>query len=425
MKRRNPWVWVPSLNFAKGLPYVTLTVLSLILYKQMGLSNGEITFYVSWFYLPWVLKPLWSPFLRVWKSRRWWVVAMQLLIGTAYSGVAFAIPSEGWLQATLFCFWAMAFACSAHNVAVDSIFFTELDEQHRRNFRGIRSAFYRIAYVFGQGVLVMIAGNLQVVYRNDIGYSWSLVFYATAGIILAIWLSSIYLLYTARHDEHIHDLTVAEAWGSVKQSFRKFLNTRDVMLTVCFLLFYTMPEGLLSKVATLFLIDASHNGGLGLSPQEYGLVQGTLGVIGLMFGSLTGRKIIQRSPLHRWLWPMALTMTLPNLVYIYLSYLLPDSLLVVNFCVFIEQFGYGFGLIVYLTFITQSKQGNAEFGHNAICKSLVAASMMLPGLVSGTLQESLGYRGFFILVVVFSLVTLAVTAWLHRSGFGKEDDRGY
>lgn len=419
MRQRNPWTWIPQLNFAKGLPYVTLTVLSLILYKQMGLSNSDITFYVSWFYLPWALKPLWSPFMRVWKSRRWWIVAMQLLIGAAYSGVAFSIPTEGWLQGTLFCFWAMAFACAAHNVAVDSVFFTELDDEHRKNFRGIRSACYRIAYVFGQGVLVMIAGNWQVIYRNDIAYSWSLIFYATAGIILFIWLSSIYLLYTAKHDEHTHDKTVQEAWNGVKTSCKRFLAEPNVRLTICFLFFYTMPEGLLSKVATLFLIDAYHAGGLGLSPQEYGLVQGTLGVIGLMFGSLLGRKAVRRDGIRFWLWPMALAMTLPDLVYIYLSYALPSSLSIVNICVFIEQFGYGFGLIAYLTFISNTKQGHDETGHNAICKSIVAMSMMLPGMLSGMLQESMGYQGFFILAVATGLLTLSATGMLLNSDFEK------
>ena len=159
ISKSNPWSWVPSLYFAEGLPYVAVMTISLILYKQLGLSNTEITFYTSWLYLPWVIKPLWSPFVDIVKTKRWWILTMQLLIGAAFGGIAFTIPTSFWLQGTLFFFWVMAFASATHDIAADGFYMLGLDEHNQANFVGIRSTFYRLATIFGQGVLVMIAGR--------------------------------------------------------------------------------------------------------------------------------------------------------------------------------------------------------------------------------------------------------------------------
>ena len=194
ISKSNPWSWVPSLYFAEGLPYVAVMTISLILYKQLGLSNTEITFYTSWLYLPWVIKPLWSPFVDIVKTKRWWILTMQLLIGAAFGGIAFTIPTSFWLQGTLFFFWVMAFASATHDIAADGFYMLGLDEHNQANFVGIRSTFYRLATIFGQGVLVMIAGNLQVFWRNSISLSWSLMFYGVAGLFIALWLWHGYVL---------------------------------------------------------------------------------------------------------------------------------------------------------------------------------------------------------------------------------------
>ena len=185
--RRNPWAWVPSLYFAEGIPYVAVMTISLIMYKRLGLSNAEITLYTSWLYLPWVIKPFWSPFIDIVKTKRWWIVAMQLLVGAALGGVAFTIPASWWLQGSLFFFWLMAFSSATHDIAADGFYMLGLDQHQQAWFVGIRSTFYRIATIFGQGVLVMIAGNLEVLTRN-VRYSWSLMFYFMAGLFIALWL---------------------------------------------------------------------------------------------------------------------------------------------------------------------------------------------------------------------------------------------
>ncbi|MBQ6682149.1 MAG: MFS transporter [Prevotella sp.] len=415
MKSRNPWAWVPTLYFAEGLPYVAVMTISLILYKQLGMTNADITFYTSWLYLPWVIKPLWSPFIDLVKTKRWWIVSMQLLIGAAFGGVAFTIPTSFWLQGTLFFFWVMAFSSATHDIAADGFYMLGLDEHNQANFVGIRSTFYRLATIFGQGVLVMIAGNLQVIWRNSIPFSWSLMFYGVAGLFIAFWLWHHYILPRPAEDDERSVANVRDIFnglGTMVKTFVTKFPVKEVIIGILFMLFYRMPEGLLAKVSALFLVDAGHNGGLGLSPQEYGLVQGTVGIIGLTIGGILGGICAGRHGLKRWLWPMVCAITLPDAVYIYMSYAMPDNLIVINSCVFIEQFGYGFGFTAYMLYLIYYSQGSFKTSHYALCTAFMALSMMIPGLFAGALQEAVGYRMFFIIVMACCAVTFLVTAFI-------------
>ena len=423
MKKTNPWSWVPTLYFAEGLPYVAVMTISLVLYKQLGLSNAEITFYTSWLYLPWVIKPLWSPFIDLIKTKRWWIVSMELLVGAAFGGVAFTIPTQFWLQGTLFFFWVMAFSSATHDIAADGYYMLGLDEHQQAWFVGIRSTFYRLATIFGQGVLVMIAGNLQVIYRNSISYSWSLMFYGVTGLFIALWLWHSAILPRPKEDAPREDVNAHTIWKEFVNTIITFFQKPQVVAGILFMLFYRMPEGLLAKVSALFLIDAAHNGGMGLSPQEYGLVQGTVGVIGLTLGGILGGICAGRDGLKRWLWPMVCAITLPDIVYVYLSYALPESLLVINVCVFIEQFGYGFGFTAYMLYLIYYSQGNFKTSHYALCTAFMALSMMIPGLFAGALQESVGYRAFFIIVMICCAITFVVTSFLKIDPhFGKKEN---
>lgn len=419
----SPWAWVPSLYFAEGLPYVAVMTISIVLYKQLGLSNAEITFYTSWLYLPWVIKPLWSPFIDLIKTKRWWITAMQLLIGAAFGGVAFTLPTHFWLQGSLFFFWVMAFSSATHDIAADGFYMLGLDEHNQAWFVGIRSTFYRLATIFGQGILVMIAGNLQVIYRNSIAFSWSLMFYGVTGLFIGLWLWHSYILPRPEDDQPRKDINASTIWSEFVHTIITFFQKKQVLVGILFMLLYRMPEGLLAKVSALFLIDAGHNGGLGLSPQEYGLVQGTVGVIGLTLGGILGGICAGRDGLKRWLWPMVCAITLPDLVYVYLSYALPDSLFVINVCVFIEQFGYGFGFTAYMLYLILYSQGEFKTSHYALCTAFMALSMMIPGLFAGALQEAVGYRSFFIIVMICCAVTFLVTSFLKIDPeFGKKKE---
>ena len=420
MQKRSPWAWVPTLYFAEGVPYVAVMTISLIMYKRLGLSNADITLYTSWLYLPWVIKPLWSPFVDMLKSKRWWIITMQLLIGAALAGVAFTIPGPWWLQGSLCFFWLMAFSSATHDIAADGFYMLGLDQHEQAYFVGIRSTFYRIATIFSSGLLVGLAGALQVITRN-IRYSWSLVFYLMAGLFIALWLYHSWALPKPSEDGDKQQRSVAGIVDEFVQTVITFFHKPQVWAGICFMLFYRMPEGLLAKISALFLVDNVHKGGLGLSDGEYGLVQGTVGVIGLTLGGILGGIAASRDGLKRWLWPMVMAITLPDLVYVYLSYVLPHSLWVINVCVFIEQFGYGFGFSAYMLYLIYYSQGEHKTSHYALCTAFMALSMMIPGMFAGALQEAVGYRTFFLIVVAACSLTYIVTWFLDIDPeFGKK-----
>ncbi len=422
MNKRNPWAWVPTLYFAEGVPYVAVMTISVIIYKRLGLSNADITLYTSWLYLPWVIKPLWSPFVDMLRTKRWWILTMQILIAAALAGVAFTIPGPLWLQGSLAFFWLLAFSSATHDIAADGFYMLGLEQHEQAYFVGIRSTFYRIATIFSSGLLVGLAGVLQVMTRS-ISYAWSLVFYLIAGLFIALWLYHSWALPrpsedNERQQKNAKDI-INEFWTTLVTFFKK----PQVWVGICFMLFYRMPEGLLAKVSALFLVDKIANGGLGLSDVEFGMVQGTVGVIGLTLGGILGGIAASRDGLKRWLWPMVMAITIPDLVYVYLSYALPSSLLIINICIFLEQFGYGFGFSAYMLYLIYYSQGEHKTAHYALCTAFMALSMMIPGLFAGALQESVGYRAFFLIVVGFCTMTYIVSSLLKiEPEFGKKKE---
>ena len=420
MNKRTPWAWVPTLYFAEGVPYVAVMKISLIMYKQLGLSNPDITLYTSWLYLPWVIKPLWSPFVDMLRSKRWWIVTMQILIAAALGGVAFTIPGPWWLQGSLCFFWLMAFCSATHDIAADGFYMLGLNQHEQAYFVGIRSTFYRIATVFSSGLLVGLAGALQVLTRT-IRFPWILVFYLMAGLFIALWLYHHWVLPRPKEDKEQSKKTTQEIVDEFIATLITFYQKPQVWAGLCFMLFYRMPEGLLAKVSELFLVDPRREGGLGLSNGEYGLVQGTLGVIGLTLGGILGGNAASRDGLKCWLWPMVVAITLPDLVYVYLSYAMPSDLFVISVCVFIEQFGYGFGFSAYMLYLIYYSQGDHKTSHYALCTAFMALSMMIPGMFAGALQEAVGYQAFFLIVIAACSLTYVVTAFLKIDPeFGKK-----
>ena len=418
--RRSPWAWVPTLYFAEGVPYVAVMTISVIIYKRLGLSNTDITLYTSWLYLPWVIKPLWSPFVDMLRTKRWWILTMQILIAAALAGVAFTIPGPLWLQGSLAFFWLLAFSSATHDIAADGFYMLGLDQHEQAYFVGIRSTFYRIATIFSSGLLVGLAGVLQVLTRS-IAYAWSLVFYLIAGLFIALWLYHSWALPRPSEDTHRIQKTAKDILGEFWNTLVTFFHKPQVWVGICFMLFYRMPEGLLAKVSALFLVDSVKNGGLGLSDVEFGMVQGTVGVIGLTLGGILGGIAASRDGLKRWLWPMVMAITIPDLVYVYLSCSLPSSLLIINICIFLEQFGYGFGFSAYMLYLIYYSQGEHKTAHYALCTAFMALSMMIPGLFAGALQEAVGYRVFFIIVVVCCAMTYIVSHLLKIDPeFGKK-----
>ncbi|WP_439181757.1 MFS transporter [Carboxylicivirga taeanensis] len=407
-KKTSPWAWVPTLYFAEGIPYVVVMTLAVIMYKRLGISNTDIALYTSWLYLPWVIKPFWSPIVDTLKSKRWWIVTMQLLIGAGLAGVAFTIPTSFFFQSTLAFFWLLAFSSATHDIAADGFYMFGMDESKQAYFIGIRSTFYRLSMITGQGLLVYLAGQLETIKlfgseEVSIPMAWSLTFYAITGLFLVFALYHKFALPHPPEDQDKEVKSVSEVLSDFRQTFVTFFAKKDIWVIMGMLLFYRLGESQLVKMASPFLLDAREVGGLGLSTSQVGIVYGTIGVIFLTIGGILGGLVASKKGLKYWLWPMVIAINLPNLVYIYLSYALPESFVLVSVSVAIEQFGYGFGFTAYMLYQIYVSEGEHKTAHFAFCTGLMALGMMLPGMVSGWIQELIGYQHFFVWVIICTI----------------------
>lgn len=605
---RNPWSWIPTLYFAEGLPYVVVMTVAVIMYKRFGLSNTEIALYTSWLYLPWVIKPFWSPFVDILKTKRWWIIIMQLLIGAGMAGVAFTLPTPFYLQASLAFFWLMAFSSATHDIAADGFYMLALDDSQQSFFVGIRSTFYRLAMITGQGLLVILAGTLELstglepvnfqvttsntasselIYRSsanlstveddlafvyptsltintnnisadslkeikdfvqnsnisngfiqkesnikkekkstwwsenvsepfgnylkthfgekqkevdvsksvgnvalvaiqlnkapekgkeialntgfskgdknislisgerlaftannwnkpaymivqldsklnnevstnfkgasgNIPLAWSITFFILAGLFLAFFVYHKFILPYPASDTGKSADTPAEVAREFGRTFVSFFTKKDIVLALAFILLYRLAEAMLVKMTSPFLLDAREVGGLGLSTQQVGIVYGTVGVIALTLGGILGGIVASRQGLKFWLWPMALSITLPDAVYVFLSMYMPENFVWVNVAVAIEQFGYGFGFTAYMLYLIYFSQGEHKTAHYSICTGFMALGMMLPGMAAGWIQEQIGYQNFFIFVMIATIPTLLLIPFMKvDKEFGK------
>jgi MFS transporter, PAT family, beta-lactamase induction signal transducer AmpG len=420
VQRRNPWTWVPSLYFAQGIPYVVVMTVSVIMYKRLGISNSDIALYTSWLYLPWVIKPLWSPVVDIFKTKRLWVILFQFVMGAALAGVALTIPLPTFFQYTLAVLWLMAFSSATHDIAADGFYMLGLKEHEQAAFVGVRSTFYRVAMITGQGLLVVVAGHFETS-LNNIALAWSVTF----GILAALFiLFFVYHRLILPYPPSDGPAALDRSAGFVREFFAvflKFFRKKEILTILLFLLLYRFAEAQLVKLAAPFLLDAREKGGMGLSTTEIGIVYGTVGILALTLGGLLGGYVISRQGLKFWLWPMVISIQLPNIAYVYLSYVLPENLLAVNIAVAIEQFGYGFGFTAYLMYMIMVAEGEHKTAHYAICTGFMALGMMLPGMFSGIIQEALGYQNFFVWIMISTIPGFVVTSLLKIDPlFGKK-----
>ncbi|MDD3034657.1 MAG: MFS transporter [Bacteroidales bacterium] len=614
-KKRSPWAWIPTLYFAQGLPYVAVMTVSVIMYKRLGISNTDIALYTSWLYLPWVIKPFWSPFIDLLKTKRWWVVTMQILVGAGLAGIAFTIPASNFFQLTLAVFWLIAFSSATHDIAADGFYMLALDSHDQAMYVGIRSTFYRIATITGQGLLIIIAGllesstglkpaELQVnagpqyastftlpaedttvnatpvqssdymfevnppvvnlgtntitvdsaailkayavehniangfveaekskaqiekeeswwtrsvsnplggfIKRNfgeenagkevhkmngnaqlvavklskapevgekivlntsmnkgdksiflaygdritftsenwdkpayilvqvdpkldhettasfkglsgNISFAWSVTFFILAGFFLAIALYHKFILPKPASDKPAKEVTARTIFKEFFETFASFFKKKQIWIAIAFMLLYRLPEAQLVKLISPFLLDAKEVGGMGLTTGQVGLVYGTIGILGLTLGGIIGGIIAAKGGLKKWLWPMAWSISLTCATFVYLSVFQPESLFVINLCVFVEQFGYGFGFTAYMLYMIYFAAGEHKTAHYAICTAFMALGMMMPGMMAGWLQELIGYENFFWWVMICCVATIAVTAFIKvDDSFGKK-----
>lgn len=408
VNRKRGWSWIPTLYLAESLPYVTVMTISVIMYKKLGISNTDIALYTSWLYLPWVIKPFWSPFVDLIKTKRLWITAMQLLIGAGFAGVAFTLPVSSFFAWSLAMFWLVAFSSATHDIAADGFYMLALNEEDQAFFVGIRTTFYRIAIIAGQGLLVILAGELEN--SMDINMAWSITFYVLAGLFLAFFIYHRIILPKPLSDKPSADTNAQNIVKEFFGTFISFFSKKHAWIGILFMLLYRLPEAQLVKIINPFLLDPLDKGGLGLTTSQVGVAYGTVGIIGLTIGGIIGGICASKGGLKRWLWPMALSLVLPNLVYVLLSFYQPQNIILVSVAVCIEQFGYGFGFTAYALYLIYYARGPQATAHYAICTAFMALGMMLPGMIAGWLQEQMGYTLFFIWIMVCSVATIAACA---------------
>jgi PAT family beta-lactamase induction signal transducer AmpG len=415
-----PWLWVPSLYLAEGIPYMIAMTVSVVLYKNLGLSNTEIALYTSWLYLPWVIKPFWSPFVDMFRTKRFWIILMQLAIGGAFACVALTLPAAGYVKYTLAIFWIMAFSSATHDIAADGFYMLGLDTPQQAAFVGVRTIFYRIATIASKGGLVILAGFLQE-HGHTIKSAWAVTFFFAAAVFLALCL---YHFFVLPHPASDRSAPLDKGKGVVSEYFRimsLFFRRRDIVVIILFLLFYRFAEAQLVKMVAPFLLDAREAGGLGLSTAEVGVIYGTVGVIALMLGGLLGGYAIYRNGLKFWLWPMVIIMNVPDLIFVYLSHALPDNVWLIGAALALEQFGYGFGFTAYTMYMIMISQGEYKTVFYAIGTGIMALGMMIPAMGSGWIQEMLGYRNFYFWILATTIPGFIVAALVKIDpGYGKK-----
>ena len=423
-KAVSPWQWVPSLYFAQGIPYVVVMSVAVILFKRMGMSNTDIALYTSGLNLPWVIKPLWSPLVDLQKTKRWWIVVMQILVGAGLAGIALTIQGPLAFRYCLAFMWLLAFSSATHDIAADGFYMLGLNEKKQAYFVGIRNTFYRFAVIFGLGILVMFAGWLEHRYAREmpetaaIPQAWSLTFYLLTILFALLFVYHYLFLPHPRRDT----CTLPPQQASAGRVFKEFLGTftsffqkKHIVSALIFILLYRFAEAQLVKITSPFLLDTPATGGLALSTAEVGFIYGTIGVIALTIGGIVGGIAMARRGLKSCLWTMTIAMNLPNIVYLYLSFARPESIGIISGCVAIEQFGYGFGFTSLTYFMMLFSNGKHQTAHYAICTGFMALGLMLPGMISGWIEESIGYRAFFVWIMLCTIPSFWATHLVRKN----------
>ena len=439
LKSINPWLWVPTLYFLQGIPYFLVNNISMVMFNQMGVPNGEMSFFTTLLYFPWALKFLWAPFVDLIKTKRWWFLTMQfLMLGLAVLTI-FSIPQPDpatiaamgtevkLFMGVLIAFIVMAFASATHDIAADGFYMLALSSGVQAEMIGWRSVFYRLSNVFCNSVLIAIPG---IIYdwtikqgEQNMPLAWKVTMVITAVIfaLMAVW----HMFFTPRPDadKPNAETSVKDIISGFGKAFATYFTKPGLWIAILFMLLYRLPEGFLMKMIYPFLLGARETGGLGMTMQELGVVYGAIGVIFLLLGGILGGFYISRVGLKKAFWWMALAMTLPCLSFVYLSMYLPENMVYIGIALAIEQFGYGFGFTAYMMYMMFFSEGEFKTSHYAICTSFMALSMILPGLVAGYIQEAIGYQNFFWMVIACSVGTILATFLARRivdSNYGRK-----
>lgn len=416
-----PWWWIPTLYFAEGIPYFIVNNISVIMFAKMGVPNETMSLYTSLLYLPWVIKPFWSPFVDIIKTKRWWIILMQIVMSISFIGLVLSLPHPSqqmiaskntpvsMFTVMIILFYVTAIASATHDIAADGYYMLALKEEQQTFFVGIRSTFYRLSSIFGKGVLVMIAGLLEL-RTGNIPLAWSFAMVIIAIIFSIITLYHLFALPAPDADYCRNTKGGADIAKEFADAFVGFFKKKGIIVALAFMLLYRFSEALMLKLVDPFFLDPVEKGGLGISTAKVGFINGTVGVIAMLSGGIAGGIAASKWGLKKVLWPMALSLTLPCFVYVYMSIAQPSNLWLINACVAFEQLGYGFGFQAYMLYLIYFSAGEFKTSHYAICTGFMALGMMIPGIFAGYIWKWLGgYTGFFWFVMLCCLVTVVVT----------------
>ncbi len=429
----SPWWWIPTLYIAEGFPYFAVNTLTVLMYVNMGISISEMAFYTGWLYLPWVIKPFWSPFVDLFGTKRKWTIFMELFMAVCMATIAFLLPTSVFFSSTLAVFWLLAFFSATHDIAADGYYMLELTPHDQAAYVGVRSTFYRIASVAGQGGLVILAGYLEKRLDN-VPMAWAYVFALLSVFFLIVGLYHTKRMPRAKGDAPMPGVTAKTIAKDFCRTFVTFCSKPFFGSAIAFMLLYRLPEALCIKLVQPFFVSPRSEGGLALTTQDVGFINGTVGVIALLLGGIVGGVAISKGGLKKWLWPMAFSLTLPCIFYCFLAMYQPDNYILIPTAVFIEQFGYGFGFTAYMLYLIYFSRGESQTTHYAFCTAFMALGMMVPGMFAGWLHEyfmklnilgadgSQGFINFFWLVMIACIATFIVCGKVKIAPeFGKKE----
>ena len=408
---RNPWLFIPTLYFAEGLPYILINTVSVIIYKKMGIDNASIAFWTSWLYLPWVIKMFWGPLVDTHSTKRNWILATQAAMVCCMVVTAWSLTISQFFFLSLTVFVLGAFISATYDIAADGYYMLALTEKEQAFFVGLRSGFYRLAMIFGSGLLVYCAGAIEAATGN-IPLSWTVVMCIAAALFA---LAFTYHYFVLPHPQSDERRTASDQAGrsSFKDVFTAYFRQEKAGVLIAFILLYRLGEAMLLKLVSPFLLDPRQAGGLGLTTSEVGLVYGTVGILALVAGGIIGGALIAKFGLRRCIWPLVLAMHLPDLFFVYMAHAQPPVAFAYPL-VALEQFGYGMGFTVFTVTLMYSAEGAYKTSHYAISTGIMALGMMLPGFLSGWLQQAVGYRMFFLIVCFLTIPGMLTIPFLPK-----------
>jgi len=404
----SPWAWVPTLYIAEGIPYFLVTAISVTLFAQLGVPNSELALFTSLIAFPWVFKPIWSPFVDVIRTKRWWVLLMQVLMSVTVLLLAFLAP-RGFFTIALILFTITAFCSATHDIAADGYYMLALTQHQQAAYVGLRSTFYRIANIFCQSILLMVVGWLQK--RTDVATSWTYALLLCSAIlaIIAIW----HVWAMPAVETNVESRTSKEIWREVGHVWRDFFRKPGIALAIIFMLLYRLPEALLLKLCNPFFLASQQEGGLGITVETIGQITG-IGVILMLLGGIGGGLWVSKTGLKKAIIPMALFLTIPCIVYVFFARFQPTSLWVLSACVGFEQLGYGLGYTACMLYMIHVADGAHKTAHFSICTAFMFLGLMLPGMIAGYIQEAVGYMGFFWIVMLCCIPSILVAYLVYR-----------